>query len=129
MTTLLDSFWRAVAYCLHPRVILWSLLPLAVAGGAVFGLGWFYWEVAVAGVRGFLEQWSLVQAMLDWLNSVGFGDLRTLMAPVIVVALAVPVIVIGSLLLVALLMTPALVDLVAGRRFPLLKRRRGTGWW
>ena len=25
---LLDSFWRAVAYCLHPRVIALSLLPL-----------------------------------------------------------------------------------------------------
>jgi len=27
MKELVDSFWRAAAYCLHPKVILLSLLP------------------------------------------------------------------------------------------------------
>ncbi len=129
MNLLADSFWRAVAYCLHPRVILWSLLPLLVAGGGVFGLGWLYWEEAIAAVRATLERWSLVQAMLEWLETIGFGGLRTLMAPLIVVTLAVPVIVVASLLLVALLMTPALVNMVAARRFAGLERRRGAAWW
>ena len=30
MNLLLDSFWRAAAYCLHPRVILLSLLYLGI---------------------------------------------------------------------------------------------------
>ena len=30
MGLLLDSFWRAVAYCLHPRVIALSFLPLGL---------------------------------------------------------------------------------------------------
>ena len=30
---LFDSFWRAVAYCLHPRVVALSVLLLAVTGG------------------------------------------------------------------------------------------------
>jgi len=47
----LDAFWRALAYCLHPRVILWSLLPLALAGGTVLGLGWFLWVDAIDAVR------------------------------------------------------------------------------
>ena len=59
MKELVDSFWRAAAYCLHPRVILLSLLPLVIAVAAVLGLGWFYWELAVAGVRTWPEQWSL----------------------------------------------------------------------
>ena len=33
--SLLDAFWRAVAYCLHPKVILLSLAPLLLVGGAV----------------------------------------------------------------------------------------------
>ena len=33
MTALLDAFWRAAAYCLHPRVIMLSLAPLVLAGG------------------------------------------------------------------------------------------------
>jgi Etoposide-induced protein 2.4 (EI24) len=128
MKELLDAFWRAAAYCLHPRVILLSLLPLTVAVAVVLGLGWFYWEIAVAGVRALLEQWSLVASFLQWLDSMGRGAFRTVLAPLIVVALAVPVIVVASLLLVAWLMTPALVSLVASRRFDALERKRGASW-
>ena len=128
MKDLVDSFWRAVAYCLHPKVILLSLLPLLFAVAAVLGLGWFYWEIAVASVRATLEQWSLVVSFLAWLDSIGAGSFGTVLAPLIVVALAVPLIVVASLLLVAWLMTPALVDLVAARRFDTLQRKRGAGW-
>ncbi len=126
---MLDAFWRAAAYCLHPRMLLWSLLPLLVAGGVVALLGWAYWEPAVAWVRGTLEQWALTVAMLEWLESVGANQLRTLVGPMIVVALAVPLLVVLSLLLVATLMTPAIVGLVAARRFPGLEQRRGAAWW
>ena len=128
MNTIFDAFWRAAGYCLHPKVIFWSLLPLLVAGGGVVALGWFFWEGAVAGVRGTLEQWSLVVAFGQWLDSVGGQAVHALIAPLIVVALAVPVIVILSLLLVAWMSTPAVVNLVAARRFPLLERKRGGGW-
>jgi hypothetical protein len=129
VNALFDAFWRAAAYCLHPRVILWSLLPLAVAGGAVGLLGWAYWESTVAAVRSTLENWSMVAAMLQWLDSVGLAQLRTLLAPMIVVALSVPVVVVGTLLLVALLVTPAVVRMVEARRFPQLQRREGGTWW
>ena len=129
MNTIFDAFWRAAAYCLHPKVILWSLLPLLVAGGGVVALGWFFWEGAVAGVRGTLEQWSLVVAFGQWLDSVGGHAVHALIAPLIVVALAVPVIVILSLLLVAWMSTPAVVNLVAARRFAALERKHGAGWF
>jgi len=130
MKDLFDAGWRAALGCLHPRVILWSLLPLLLSGGAVALLGWFWWEPAVAAVRQFLEQWSLVASVLQWLESVGGGAFRALIAPIIVVALAVPVIVVLNLLLVAWLMTPAMVDLVARGRFPTLERRgSASAWW
>ena len=129
MKELVDSFWRAAAYCLHPKVILLSLLPLLLAGAALLGLGWFYWEAAVAAVRAALEQWSLVLGFMHWLESIGASAFVAVLAPLIVVALAVPLIVVASLLLVAWLMTPALVRLVAARRFPDLQRKRGSGWF
>jgi hypothetical protein len=129
MRAVLDAFWRAAAYCLHPRLMLWSLAPLLLAGGALGLLGWAYWEGTVAAVRGTLEQWELVAALLRWLESIGLPGLRTLMAPMIVVALMVPLVVIASLLLVALVMTPAIVGLVARRRFAGLARQRGGSWW
>lgn len=130
MSALVDAFWRAAAYCLHPRVILWSLLPLVLAVALVLGLGWMYWETTVAGVRQTLERWELVNAMFQWLDSMGATGFRTVLAPLILVALAVPVIVLSSLLLVAWLMTPAMVAMVAKRRFPTLERRAGmsTRW-
>lgn len=130
MKNLLDAGWRAAVGCLHPRVILWSLLPLALSGASVALLGWFYWEPAVGAVRQLLEQWSLVAAMLQWLESIGGGAFRALIAPIVVVALAVPAIVVLNLLLVAWLMTPAMVDLVARNRFPRLERRgSASAWW
>jgi len=128
MSPLLDAFWRAAAYCLHPRVILWSLAPLVLAGALSFALGWFYWEGAVDLVRRTIEDWSLVAALMRWLDSVGAQQLHALIAPLIIVALAVPLVVLVSLLLVALLMTPAIVELVAARRFPDLERKQGGGW-
>jgi hypothetical protein len=130
LNAVFDAFWRAAAYCLHPRVIAWSLLPLLAAGAVVLGLGWLYWEAAVAAVRGVLEQWALMSLMLQWLEAVGLGSLRAVIAPLIVVALALPAIVLTSLLLVAWTMTPAMVRLVAERRFPTLQRRgHASAWW
>lgn len=129
MSPFLDAFWRAAAYCLHPRVMLLSVAPLLLAGAATFGLSYFYWEAAVASVRATLEGWSLIEAMLKWLESLGADSLRTLIAPLIVVALALPVIVVVSLLMVALSMAPALVKLVARRRFADLEAKRGAALW
>jgi len=126
---LLDAFWRAAAYCVHPRVIALSLAPLLVAGGLTFALGWFFWEPAVAGVRATLESWALIGALLKWLEALGGAGLRAIVAPLVVVALALPVIVVLSLLMVALLMVPALVSLVVKRRFAGLEARRGAGLW
>ena len=129
MTLLLDAFWRAVAYCLHPRVILLSILPLLLVGGAAALLGYFFWEDAVTSVRAAMESWQLLAAMFRWLDTVGAGGLRSVLGPLVIVALGVPIVVVLSLLLVAMLMTPALVSLVARRRFPQLERRHGAGFW
>lgn len=127
MRLLLDSFWRAVIYCLHPKVIGLSLLPLLIGAALALGLGWLYWEAAVAGVRETLERWALVDSALRWVESVVGGSFRAFIAPMIVVAAAVPMIVVLSVLLVALTMTPALVGLIEQRRFPGLERRHGAG--
>lgn len=129
MKLLLDSFWRAAAYLMMPRVVGLSLLPLLIAGGLSLGLGYFYWESSVAGVRGVLESWSLVESVLIWIDGFAGPSFRTVLAPLIVVALAIPVIVVLSLLLVATLMTPAIVSLVAERRFGKLEKRHGGAMW
>lgn len=130
MNDLFEAFWRALFGCLHPRVILWSLVPLLLSAGAALTLGWLFWEPAVAAVRAFLEDWALVASLLAWLEAMGGGAFRSVVAPLIVVALAVPLVVVVSLLLVAWTVTPGLVDWVAKRRFAGLERRGGAAaWW
>ncbi|WP_048437871.1 EI24 domain-containing protein [Caenimonas sp. SL110] len=125
MNLLLDSFWRAVAYCLHPRVIALSFLPLAIMFAVALGFGYFFWEGAIEGVRAWLESSELLVSVWSWLQGVGVGNLKTVAAPLIVVFATTPVIVLMSLLFVAAFMGPALAAMVAERRFPQLEKKRG----
>ena len=90
-----------------------------------FGLGYFFWEGAVASVAAWLEAFGMVQTLLSWLEQVGAGSLRMVFAPLLVLVLATPLIVLLCLLLVAMFMTPAMVDLVGQRRFAGLERKNG----
>jgi hypothetical protein len=125
LTLFLDSFWRAAAYCLHPRVIALSFLPLAVMVVLSLGLGYFYWDPTLEWVRGVLESSDLLKSVWAWLQGVGAGNLKTVVAPLIVIFALTPLIVLLSLLLVAMFMGPALSALVAERRFAHLERKRG----
>jgi len=125
MSLILDSFWRAVAYCIRPRVIALSFLPLVLIVALTLGLGYWYWEAALDWVRSALESTTVIATISAWLQSVGFGNLKMVLAPLIVIFTVTPFIVLLSLLTVAFLMTPALTLLVAERRFPQLERKRG----
>ena len=128
MNLFLDSFWRAVAYCVRPRVIALSFLPLILMVALALGLGYFYWDAALDWVRTGLEASAIVTTMLAWLQGIGAGGLKTVLAPLIVIFTVTPVIVLVALLVVATMMAPALVSLVAERRFPQLERKHGGSW-
>ena len=125
MSKLLDAFWRAAMYCLHPRVIALSILPLVIMAAISLGVGYFFWDDAMVWVRANLESVELVNSLIVWLEGLGLNRLRSVLAPVVVLVFALPVIVIASLLFVAWLMTPAMVALVAERRFSKLERKKG----
>lgn len=125
MGLLLDSFWRAAAYCLRPRVIVLSLLPLLLMAVLALGLGYFYWDAAVLRMRDLLEASSLLASFWGWLQGWGMGDVTSVVAPLMVVLVLAPALVLLALLAVSVLMTPTLVALVAARRFPALERRKG----
>lgn len=112
-------------YCLHPRVIALSVMPLVIMVAIALGLGYFFWSDAVEAIRSQISNYELVNSMVRWLEALGLGGLRMVLAPALLLCLAIPVIVIVSLLFVAMLMTPAMVALVAERRFPQLERKQG----
>lgn len=127
MKLILDAFWRAAAYCLHPRVIALSLVPLLLMVAIAGAFGYFFWESTVASVNAWLLGSDWLLRGIGWLEGMGFGGLKAAIAPLLVIFAATPLVVIGSLLFVAFLMTPAMVSLVAERRFDKLERKKGAG--
>lgn len=125
---MLNSFWRASAYCLHPRVIALSFLPLVVMAGLAWGLGYFFWEPALDWVRVSLDSFGWMTSVWAWLESNGVGKLKTVLVPLLVIFAMTPIVVILSLILVAVMMTPAMVSLVAERRFRKLERKNGASF-
>lgn len=129
LSPVFDAAGRALGYCLHPRVIGWSLAPLLLAAAGVFGVMWLAWEPMVGGMRAFIDEWRLVDVLLRWLDAHQAESWRTVVANGLVMALVLPVVMALALLLVAALMAPAMARLVAERRFPGLERRQGGGFW
>lgn len=124
MNLFLDSFWRAAVYCLHPRVIVLSLLPLVMMAVLALGLGYFYWYPALDWVRTVLESSEVFNQVWVWLEGVGAGKVKVVAGPLVVIFAVTPLIIVTALLLVAVMMSPALVALVARNRFPKLEAKR-----
>lgn len=125
MKNMADSFWRALAYCLHPKVVLLSLIPLLLMVVIVMGLGALYWDSALESVRDWMDVSSTLGWAWIWLERVGLLNLKSVVAPLVIVVAVTPLVVVMSLLAVSFMMTPALVGLVAERRFTNLERAQG----
>jgi len=125
MKLFVDSFWRALAYCLHPKVIMLSLLPLILMAVIVTGLGAMYWEQALSAVRTGMEAGPVMSWAWTWLERVGLMNLKAVLAPLVIILAVTPLVMVMSLLAVSFMMTPALVSLVGTRRFPKLERKHG----
>ena len=128
MVLLISSFWRAVLYCLHPKVILLSLLPLLFAMGTASLLAYFFWQSAQEALLGMLDASVFVTTLAAWLAAVGLPALKAMLAPLILIVVLTPLVVVCTVLLVSTLMTPGLVRVVARRRFPALERRHGASF-
>ncbi len=105
---------------------MWALLPLLLAVFLAGSLGWFYWEQALDAVRAGIDSFGPSQQWLRWFDELGGRHLRTLVAPIVVVALAMPMVLLVTLLLVTLVAAPALARQVARSRCPELQLMHGA---
>jgi len=125
----LDAFWRAAWYCLNPRVMVLSLLPVLLSGGLAFVLGHLFWVDAIEALGGWLESSVTLTVLWGWLEAVGLPRLKAVLPHVILLLLLTPAVVVVALAAVSFLMAPALVRLVARKRFPDLQLLHGAPWW
>jgi hypothetical protein len=125
MNKVIDSFWRSVAYCFHPKVIMLSLLPLILMLVIVMGLGSLYWELALNQVRMWMDASNLMGWAWAWLERMGLLNLKAVVASLVIILAVTPLVMIMVLVAVSFMMTPALVGMVSARRFPNLERHHG----
>jgi len=129
MNLLFASFARALANCLHRRVVAWSFFPLALMALLALVLSMVFWHSAVQWTVATLQGVDWLDSVWAWMQRQGLQWGVDVLAGVLVVLAATPVLVVVVLMIVALVMTPRLVEWVAQRRFPLLARKQGGQWW
>ncbi|WP_306714249.1 EI24 domain-containing protein [Burkholderia dolosa] len=125
MNDLLRSFVRAVASALHPRMLWLTLMPFVVSAlfwGVVL---WFSWQTLVDAARGALDGFVLTAALYRAFDAIGMSQLHAVVAPFVVVSLAIPLIVLTVLLLIASLSMPVVVKHLSARQFAALEMKRG----
>ena len=81
---LFDSFWRAVAYCLRPDVLIFLLVPWVVVTAITLGWCYFYWAKALIVMQSWLGASESVNFILHWLNNSGLNLQKTLPSLVLI---------------------------------------------
>jgi hypothetical protein len=109
--------------------MLLSLLPVLVSGGLAFVLGYLFWADAIEALGTSLESSVTLTVLWGWLEAVGLPRLKAVLPHVILLLLLTPAVVVVALAAVSFLMAPALVRLVARKRFPDLQMSHVAPWW
>jgi hypothetical protein len=124
MNDLIRSFGRALLSQLHPRMLFLTVLPFVVAlllWGAVLYFGWD----AMNGIaRNAVESWTFIGWIKSGLNAIGMAGLWSAIAPLLVITLLVPVIVVSILVFVSVTVVPRVMRFLE-RSYPQLERRKG----
>ncbi|GBH27975.1 EI24 domain-containing protein [Burkholderia vietnamiensis] len=125
MNDLLRSFLRAFASALHPRMLWLTLMPFVVSA-LFWGVGlWFSWQTLIDAARGALDGFVLTAALYRAFDALGMSQLHAVVAPFVVVSLAIPLIVLTVLLLIATISMPVVIKHLASRQFAALAAKRG----
>lgn len=125
----LGTAWlRALAGCAWPRVWLLGLAPLVLLLLAVAALSWWLWEPMLDAVQALVGRVEVSEGVFRWLHAAGWPQMRAVLAPMVVVVLALPLVLVAALVLVAVLASPGLAAHIVARRWPSLQRSAGCGW-
>jgi hypothetical protein len=132
MSDLLRSFVRALANVFHPRMLWLTFTPFAAAAIFWGAMLWFFWQTLTGAANGWLDGWALTSAMYRMFDAVGFSSLHAVIAPFLVVIMAIPLIVVTVLLLIATISMPGVIKLLTRQprgHYVSLEARHGGSWY
>ena len=90
MNDLLRSFGRALSSALHPVMLFLTFAPFAVAAIFWGGLLYLFWQPLLDATRIWLDNWQFTSTLYHLFDWLGFGALRAVVAPFVVIAMAIP---------------------------------------
>ncbi|WP_175720777.1 EI24 domain-containing protein [Burkholderia anthina] len=125
MNDLLRSFVRALVSALHPRMLWLTLMPFVVSALLWGVVLWFSWQTLIDAARAALDGFMLTGALYRAFDALGMSQLHAVIAPFVVVSLAIPLIVLTVLLLIATISMPIVIKHLSGRQFAALEMKRG----
>jgi len=124
MNDILRAFGRAVVSQLHPRMLMLTVIPFVLATALWGGLIWWGWDPIMGTARALLEGsmfTSWIYSVLDW---AGLQSLRSVVAPLFVLTLAIPLVIASMLIFISLFSVPAVVKHLE-RAYPDLQKAHG----
>lgn len=125
MNDLLRSFVRAFVSALHPRMLWLTLMPFVVSALLWGVVLWFSWQTLIDAARGALDGFVLTAVLYRMFDAIGMSQLHAVVAPFVVVSLAIPLIVLTVLLLIATISMPVVIKHLSNRQFVTLEAKRG----
>lgn len=128
MKLVLDSLWRALVDCVQWRIVLLTLLPLVLTLLITGLLAWGYWDVASGAMATWLDGSRTMSFLWGWAVPEGSAGFGSYLAPMMLVLLGLPIIILLALLLVSIWVTPAVLKHVVRRRFVSLVPVGQVSW-
>jgi len=126
MNDLLRSFGRALSSVFHPVMLFLTFAPFAVAALVWGGLLYVFWQPLLDATRIWLDNWQFTSTLYHLFGWLGFGALRAVVAPFVVIAMAIPLIVLTVLLLIVTMAMPRVMRHLSTRpQFRALEMRHG----
>lgn len=129
MNDLLRSFGRALAGAFHPAMLFLTFVPFLVAAGVWGGLLYAFWQPVIDALRPALEHWWATAYLYHLFDLLGYGTLRNMIGPFVVIILSVPLIVITVLLLIVAISMPRVIRHLTARQYAMLEARHGGSWY
>jgi hypothetical protein len=129
MNDLLRSFGRALTSAFHPVMLFLTFVPFLAAAIVWGGLLYAFWQPLIDTARVGLESWQFTATLYHLFDWLGFGAITARIAPFVVIAAAIPLIVVTVLLLILALAMPRVIRHLAKRQYASLEMRRGGSWY
>jgi CysZ protein len=125
MSRVARSLAFAVANVFHPRMLWLMLWPVLIAVGIWGAVALVFWAQLAIWLAGVLNDWiSKATFFISW----DAHDVALIAAKILILLTLVPLIQLTALLILGMFGVAAMVEYVAARRFPSLRRRHGGGF-